>query len=97
VKAGLIPHLSEQVTPVYVEATATDTEKRLLAKLKKRCPYLSAKESMRATLCQKDEIPAGQKVLIVLDQFEQYLHSRLFDETGNGLMRDAMMVLPFVD
>ena len=38
VKAGLLPCLSDHVMPVYVEATARETETRLLSGLRKRCP-----------------------------------------------------------
>jgi hypothetical protein len=66
VKAGLIPRLADHVTAVYVEATSTDTEDRLLAALKNYCPYLSPKSSLRAALRRKDAIPEGRKVLLIL-------------------------------
>src|SRR5439155_11036516 len=37
VKAGLLPRLAGHVVPVYVEATAEDTEARLLKGLRKQC------------------------------------------------------------
>ena len=40
VKAGLLPRLSEDVIPVYIEATPEETETRLLHGLRKRCPTL---------------------------------------------------------
>ena len=40
VRAGLLPRLSEDVIPVYVEATPDETETRLLHGLRKRCPGL---------------------------------------------------------
>ncbi len=40
VKAGLLPKLSDRIGSVYVEATADDTEARLLAGLRRRCPDL---------------------------------------------------------
>ena len=40
VKAGLLPRLSDDVIAVYVEATAEETEARLLNGLRKRCPAL---------------------------------------------------------
>src|SRR5206468_10595718 len=42
VKAGLLPRLSDDVIAVYVEATAQETEARLLNGLRKRCPALPA-------------------------------------------------------
>ncbi len=78
VKAGLLPRLAENVIAVYVEATGNDTETRLLSGLRKRCPSLrenlGLKDSL-ASLRQGQGIPPSKKVLIVLDQFEQWLHS----------------------
>ena len=79
VKAGLIPRLSGDVLPVYVEATAEDTESRLLIGLRKRLPTLPANPDLKETLAglrRGQCIPAGKKVLIVLDQFEQWLHAK---------------------
>ena len=79
VRAGLLPRLSDDVIAVYVEATARETEPRLLNGLRKRCPALPAqlglKESL-AALRRGQGVPAGKKVLIVLDQFEQWLHAK---------------------
>jgi hypothetical protein len=79
VKAGLLPRLSEDVIAVYVEATAEDTEARLLHGLRKACPGLPdhprLKETL-ATLRRGNSVPVGKKVLIVLDQFEQWLHAK---------------------
>jgi len=83
VKAGLVPRLSEDLISVYIEATPEDTEARLLNGLRKRCPALednlNLKESL-AALRRGDGIPVGKKVLIVLDQFEQWLHAKKEEE-----------------
>src|SRR6202022_953870 len=50
VKAGLLPRLSDNVIAVYVEATAEETETRLLNGVRKRCPALSSNMSLRETL-----------------------------------------------
>jgi serine/threonine protein kinase/formylglycine-generating enzyme required for sulfatase activity len=79
VKAGLLPHLSDDILVVYLEATATETETRLVNGLRKRCPALADNLSLKATLGalrRGEGIPAGKKVLIVLDQFEQWLHAK---------------------
>jgi serine/threonine protein kinase/formylglycine-generating enzyme required for sulfatase activity len=77
IKAGLLPRLSDDVIPVYVEATPDETETRLLRGLRKRCPalegHLKLKDSLTA-LRRGTGIPSGKKLLIVLDQFEQWLH-----------------------
>ena len=83
VKAGLLPGLSEDVIPVYIEATPEETETRLLHGLRKRCPALEDNLSPKATLAalrRGQGIPVGKKVLIVLDQFEQWLHARKEEE-----------------
>ncbi len=82
-KAGLIPRLSKQVISIYVEATADDTEVRLLKGLRKHCPRLRADldlmETMTALRLGKG-LAQHQKVLIVLDQFEQWLHAKRQEE-----------------
>src|SRR5262245_774167 len=78
VKAGLLPRLATNVLAVSVEATADQTEVRLLNGLRKRCPELPGglglKESI-AALRHGHHLPAGCKVLLVIDQFEQWLHA----------------------
>ncbi len=79
VKAGLLPWLAESVVPVYVEATADETESRLLRGLRKRCPALAHNLDLKETLAALrlgQGLAQGTKVLIVLDQFEQWLHSK---------------------
>src|SRR5580704_5121776 len=79
VKAGLLPRLGEHVVPVYVESTALETETRLLHGLRKRCPALPVDLDLKETLAalrRGQGVPPGTKVLIVLDQFEQWLHSK---------------------
>jgi serine/threonine protein kinase/formylglycine-generating enzyme required for sulfatase activity len=83
VKAGLLPRLSDDVIAVYLEATAEETEARLLNGLRKRCPALPANLGLKealAALRRGQGIPGGQKVLIVLDQFEQWLHAKKDEE-----------------
>ncbi|MEI8022545.1 MAG: hypothetical protein WCH39_30325, partial [Schlesneria sp.] len=68
----------ENVIPVYLEATPAETETRLLHGLRKRCPTLDDDLSLKATMAalrRGKGIPADKKVLVVLDQFEQWLHS----------------------
>jgi serine/threonine protein kinase/formylglycine-generating enzyme required for sulfatase activity len=79
VKAGLLPRLAGYVIAVYVEATAENTETQLLKCLRRRCPNLPNDLGLIDTLAalrQGRGTPANQKVLIVLDQFEQWLHAR---------------------
>ena len=85
VKAGLLPRLAARVLPVYVEATAADTEARLLQGLRRRCPDLPADRDLTGTIAALREgkgLAAGQKVLVILDQFEQWLHARRGEENA---------------
>ncbi len=78
VKAGLLPCLSGDVIPVYLEAAAGETESRLLRRLRKSCPNVSRGLELKETLAslrRGEGVPAGKKVLIVIDQFEQWLHT----------------------
>ncbi len=78
VSAGLLPHLAPHVIPICVEASATDTESRLLNRLRKRCPglpqQLGLKDSV-AALRRGTGLAADTKIVLVLDQFEQWLHA----------------------
>ena len=82
-KAGLLPRLSDDVVAVFVEATAAETESRLLKGLRKQCVALPDSSSLQATLAalrRGQGIPAGKKVVIILDQFEQWLHAKNQEE-----------------
>ena len=89
VKAGLLPRLSGNVISVYVEATADETESRLLNGLRKRCPILPDTLSLKDTLAalrRGQGVPLGKKVVIILDQFEQWLHAKR-DEQSTELVQ----------
>jgi hypothetical protein len=78
VKAGLLPRLAKHVHPVYIEATSEETETRLLNGLRKVCPELPAQARLvdsLAAIRHGKLLITGQKVLLVLDQFEQWLHA----------------------
>ena len=78
-KAGLVPHLSKSVVAVYVEATAEDTENRVLRGLRKRLPDLPDGFGVVETFAhirRGGVLPVGTKVVVVVDQFEQWLHAR---------------------
>ncbi len=79
VSAGLLPRLSSRVETVYVEAAADGTEGRTLKRLVRRYPELPAGAGLAeclATVRAGRGPKAGRKLLIVLDQFEQWLHGR---------------------
>ncbi|NLX98425.1 MAG: SUMF1/EgtB/PvdO family nonheme iron enzyme [Rhodopirellula sp.] len=79
VRAGLLPRLSTRIHTVYVEAAADDTEARILKKLLRRYPELPKDAGLADCLaalrcgCGPAE---GSKLLVVVDQFEQWLHGR---------------------
>ena len=78
VKAGLLPRLAKSIKAVYIEATGEDTEVRLVKGLRRQLPDLPGKLSLvesLAALRRGRYLEPGQKVLLVLDQFEQWLHA----------------------
>ena len=78
IKAGLLPRMSGDIVTVYLEATPNDTEARLLNGLRRRCPSLSKDLPLKEILAALRRGMVGgatQKVLIILDQFEQWLHA----------------------
>jgi serine/threonine protein kinase/tetratricopeptide (TPR) repeat protein len=88
VKAGLLPRLAGHVVPVYVEATPEEMETRLARAVRKVCPDLAAGldlVEMLAALRRGKSLRGGQKVLLVLDQFEQWLSARR-NETDTELV-----------
>ncbi|MDA1051276.1 MAG: protein kinase [Planctomycetota bacterium] len=77
VKAGLLPRLASHVTPIYIESTPADTEVRLLKGLRKHVANIPEETSLPELLKGLREgtwATSGRKILIVLDQFEQWLH-----------------------
>jgi len=79
VKAGLIPRLSKDVVAVYIEATAEETEARTLRGLRKKLPDLPGALGLVETfaLLRRGE---RRKVVIVLDQLEQWLHAHRMEQ-----------------
>ena len=73
VKAGLLPLLPKDVVAIYVESTGQETERRILRGLQKGLPDLPADLGLAAALgwLRRHE---RRKVVLVLDQFEQWLH-----------------------
>jgi eukaryotic-like serine/threonine-protein kinase len=83
VKAGLLPRLAKTVTAVYIEATGTETEAWLLKGLRRQLPDLPSNHGLidsLGALRRGRFLESGQKVLLVLDQFEQWLHARRSEE-----------------
>jgi formylglycine-generating enzyme required for sulfatase activity len=78
VKAGLLPRLASHVESIYVECQGTHVEAQLMHKLKSRFrgpdPGLNLVGTL-AAIRQGRGLGRGTKILIVLDQFEQWLHA----------------------
>ena len=83
-KAGLLPRLAKHVLAVYVEATAGgDRGPAARRRCARRAPDWPAgwAWSRRWPRCGGGgSLRPGQKVLLVLDQFEQWLHARRGEE-----------------
>jgi serine/threonine protein kinase len=74
-KAGLLPRLGPKILSVYIEAAANETEARLLRGVRKAVPDAegdSLKEVLN-TIRRRQLVPTGGKLLLVIDQFEQWL------------------------
>jgi eukaryotic-like serine/threonine-protein kinase len=87
VKAGLLPRLASSIKPIYVEATAEELEARLLKGFRKHFPDLSGNLDLIETFqrFRRDRfLPSGsKKVLIVIDQFEQWLHANKANQNAD--------------
>lgn len=78
-RAGLLARLPAEVHVEYVEAWGEGTERRLLQTLQSHCPALRRERSLAGALMLLREqrcLPDGKrKLLLVLDQFEQWLRA----------------------
>jgi hypothetical protein len=78
------PRLAGRIHAIYVEATAEGTEARLLRGLRERCPELPGTLDLTETIValrQGQGLGERQRILIVLDQFEQWLHAKRQEES----------------
>jgi serine/threonine protein kinase len=76
VKAGLIPNLDDSIRTIYLEASPEQTESDLLAKIKEVAPNVVRDETKLPVVLsriRRGQMMTGEKLLIVLDQFEQWL------------------------
>ncbi len=81
VKAGLLPRLPDTVIPIYIEAAPELTEERLLARIRRQCPALPERplDESIAMIRRGVVLDPGKKILIVIDQFEQWLYAHQGD------------------
>lgn len=75
VKAGLLPRLTSGVIAVLLESSAEGTEQRLAAILRNRITGLSPISAL-PDLLSEIRRSTGPKVVVFLDQFEQWLHGK---------------------
>jgi hypothetical protein len=83
VRAGLLPRLGKHVFTVYVEATADGTEVRLLRGIRRTCPEIPHGLRLIDSLAHLRRgfiLPPGRKLLLILDQFEQWLFAKRGEE-----------------
>jgi|GEM_PF-3985398 len=84
VRAGLLPVLPARINPVYIECTGEGTERRLAQQIAHRIHSVDARDTLPDILRQirrGDHLDPDDKLLIVLDQFEQWLHGKNGFET----------------
>ncbi len=77
-RAGILPHLGSHVLPVVIDASPEQTEAQILKELS-RHGGITSDQPLETVLRQVRLGQAGlgdRKVLIVIDQFEQWLHAQ---------------------
>ena len=77
VRAGLIPILATETNPVYLECAPEGTEKRLLKQISRKIESVDENDSIADVFRQfrrGEHLEEGDKLVIFLDQFEQWLH-----------------------
>ncbi len=75
VRAGLLPRLSDEILVIYAEANVPKLESQLLQELRNEVPALPMEFGLSDTLRHLRQGKYRRKVLLVIDQFEQWLHS----------------------
>ena len=79
-RAGIIPQLPDHLRVLIVEATRDETEQRLKQELLRRFPGLQSSLTLSELFAEIREgtwLQSGEKLVIVLDQLEQWLHGSL--------------------
>ncbi len=94
IKAGLLPRLPASVLPVYLDCAGRDTELRLVRQIGRVVQSISPTNDLVATIRELrtgDHLHSGDKVLLVLDQFEQWLsaHGRYAGQTLTEALRQC--------
>ncbi|MFN0051746.1 MAG: protein kinase domain-containing protein, partial [Planctomycetales bacterium] len=81
-KAGIMPRLNPPISATYFEATPEGTETRLLRALRRAAPDLPEMDLVATctSLRRGEGLSDGQKVVLFIDQFEQWLHAHRAEE-----------------
>lgn len=76
-KAGLLPRLGPHVIRILLDATAPQLESRILEAVRRVCPDLPPMPltPTLAAVRRSSVLAEGHKLVLFLDQFEQWLHS----------------------
>lgn len=90
VSAGIVPQLKPHVTTLEVQCTSDGTSTTLEQRLDQQFPALQDEVDLAARIaCLRDEYKLGsKKVLIILNQFEQFLHT--WDEGQSSDLLEAL-------
>ena len=76
IRAGLIPRLDPRIRSCVVETRQQDVEQQVLRRLRHDLPDLPPDDTLADALQRvrrQGGLPGGRKLLLVLDQFEQWL------------------------
>ncbi len=78
-RAGIVPQLSSQTHVIHLDATNSPLEQRLLRQLRGLLPAAVENQDLATCMFQLREGHHPKKVLIVIDQFEQWLSQNVIE------------------
>ncbi|MFO0942318.1 MAG: serine/threonine-protein kinase [Pirellulales bacterium] len=89
-EAGLVPSLPDSIIPILIEASETDTEVRVLNKLRRALPDVDPEQQLSLVdwtfrIRSGKALPPEKKAVLILDQFEQWLNAH-GGESSNQLL-----------
>lgn len=78
VQAGILPRIGRNTIPIYADCTDAGTEERIIEAVNLKCGSPEDDEDIlrRFVAVRETSRKQNRKVLVVLDQFEQWLHGR---------------------
>jgi serine/threonine protein kinase/formylglycine-generating enzyme required for sulfatase activity len=91
VRAGILPRLPQHVVAIVVDGARGETESVLLRQLLLRFPDIAPDATLPEALWEVrvgSHLGPGQKLLVVFDQFEQWLHG--WNGTSVATLVDAL-------